>query len=280
MALIAADRPRLGPHRNRFQSHAREDAQIGDEHALIGAPRRRLVDIEGIGVLHQEFAPAHDAEARPLLVAELPLDMVEVLRQVAIGADRGTEDLRDHVLIGRAVEQFALVPVLDAQHFRTIGIVTPRLAPEIGELQRRHQQFDRPRPVHLLADDLRDLLQHAEAERQPGVDARGFLPDHAGAQHQPVRDDLGLFGIFAENRQEITGKTHKGGTCELEKLMRRNSLRRRRKQSQRPSKRQLCRARAGGRVAARNESGSRPDVPALCVKRRKSWKDLAIISAR
>ncbi len=128
------------------------------------------------------------------------------------------------------------MPVLDAQHLRTIGVVAAGLAPEIGELQRRHQQFDRPGPVHLLADDLRDLLQDAEAERQPGIDAGRLLPDHAGAQHQPVRDDLGLFRSFAENRQEITGKTHKGGTCELEKLMRRNSLRRRPKQSQRAAK--------------------------------------------
>ncbi len=212
MALIAADGSGLGPHRDRLQPHAREDTQIGDEHALIGAPRRGLVDIEGIGVLHQEFAPAHDAEARPLLVAKLPLDMVEVLRQVAIGTDIRTEDLRDHVLVGRPVEQFALVPVFYAQHLWAVSVVAAGLAPEIGELQGRHEQLDRPGPVHLLTDDLRDLLQHPEAERQPGIDARRLLPDHACAQHQPVRDDLGLFRIFAENGQEIAGKTHKGGT--------------------------------------------------------------------
>jgi hypothetical protein len=81
VAEIAADRAGLGAHRDRLQAHPREGAQIGDEHLVVGAPRRRLVDVERIGVLHQEFAAAHHAEARTLLVAELPLDVIEVERQ-------------------------------------------------------------------------------------------------------------------------------------------------------------------------------------------------------
>ena len=42
-----------------------------------------MVDVEGIGVLHQELAPAHHAEPGPHLVAELPLDMIQNLRQFA-----------------------------------------------------------------------------------------------------------------------------------------------------------------------------------------------------
>jgi len=42
------------------------------------------VEIEGIGVLHQEFAPAHQPEAGPHLVAELPLDVIEVERQILV----------------------------------------------------------------------------------------------------------------------------------------------------------------------------------------------------
>jgi hypothetical protein len=38
--------------------------------------------------------------------------------------------------------------------------------------------------VLLLAHDLLDLLQHPQAQRQPGIDAGRLLPDHAGAQHQ------------------------------------------------------------------------------------------------
>ena len=47
-----------------------------------------------------------------------------------------------------------------------------------------------------------DFLQHAEAERQEGIDAGGLLPHHSRAQHQPVGDDLRLFRGFAKDGQE------------------------------------------------------------------------------
>ena len=62
--------------------------------------------------------------------------------------------------------------------------------------------------VLLFADDSADLVQDPDAERQPGVAARGLLPDHAGAQHEAMRDDLRLFRRLLQDRQEITGKTH------------------------------------------------------------------------
>ncbi len=208
MAQVAADRPGLGPHRDRLQAEPVEGAEIGDEHAVVGAPRALVVDVEGIGVLHQELARAHDAEARPHLVPELPLDVVEIHRQVAVAADIGAEDLRHHLLVGRAEQHVALVPVLDAQHLLAVGVVAAALAPQVGRLDRRHQDLDRPGPVLLLAHDLLDLAQHPVAERQPGVDARRFLADHAGPQHQPVRDDLGFLGRFAEDGQEIAAQAH------------------------------------------------------------------------
>jgi hypothetical protein len=41
-----------------------------------------VIGMEAVGVLHQELARAHDAEARPDLVAELGLDLVVVDRQL------------------------------------------------------------------------------------------------------------------------------------------------------------------------------------------------------
>ena len=204
MAEIAADRAGLGPHRDRLQPHPGEGAQIGDEHPVVGAPRGGLVDIERIGILHQEFAAAHDAETRPLLVAELPLDVIEVERKALVGFDVGAENLGDHFLVGRPVKQFTLVPVGDAQHLRTVGVVAAALAPEIGELQRRHQKFEGACAVLFLTDDLLDLLQHPEAQRQPGINTRRLLPHHARAQHQPMRDDLGLFRILFKDRKKET----------------------------------------------------------------------------
>ena len=98
--------------------------------------------------------------------------------------------------------------ILDAQHLGAVGVVAAALAPQIGELQRRHQQLDRAGAILLLAHDLLDLLEHAEAERQPGIDAGRLLPQHAGAQHQAVGDDLRLLRGLTQDRQEVAGQAH------------------------------------------------------------------------
>ena len=212
VAEIAADGPGVGAHGNRLQPEPRERAQVGDEHARVGMLRARLVEVEGIGVLHEEFARAHDAEARAHLVAELPLDVIEIERQVLVGANVGAEDFRHHLLVGRTEEHFALVTILDAQHLLAVIVVAPALAPQVRRLDRGHEHFDRAGAILLFADDAVDLVEHAQADRQPRVDARRFLPQHSGAQHQPVRDDFRLFRGFSQNGQEIPGETHRETT--------------------------------------------------------------------
>ncbi len=170
--------------------------------------RACLVEIERIGILHQEFTATHQPEARTHLVTEFPLNVIEIERQVLVRLDVGAEDLGDHFFVGRPIQHIALVAILDAQHLLAVGIVASALAPEVGRLDRRHQHFDGAGAVLLLAHDLADLLQHTNAERQKGIDARGLLPHHPGAQHQPVRDNLGFFRRLAQNREEITGQAH------------------------------------------------------------------------
>ena len=216
MTQIAADRTGIGLHRHGLEAHARKGVEIGHEHAVIGFARRLLVQVEGIGVLHQEFAAPHDAEARADLVAEFPLDVVEQLGQVLVGAAIGPEELGDHLLIGRPVQHLAIMAVGDAQHLLAVIIIAPALAPQIGRLDGRHQELDSAGPVLLLADDLLDLVEDFQTERQPGVDARRLLLDHAGTQHQLVRHDLRVGGGFFQNRQEKAGQAHEAipvGSC-------------------------------------------------------------------
>ena len=205
---IAADRAALRHHRDRAQPHARESAQIGDEHAVIGMLGALEIEVERIGVLHQKFAPAHQAEARPHLVAELPLDVVEVERQILVRAHVAAEDRRDHFLVGRAVEHVALVAVLDAQHLLAIGLVAAAFAPEIRRLDGRHQKLDGAGAVLLLAHDLADLLEHPQTQRQEGINPGRLLADHAGAQHQPMGGDLRLLRGLTQIGQEEPGKAH------------------------------------------------------------------------
>ena len=210
VAEIAADRTGLGAHRDRLQPHPCEGPQVSHEHLVVGAARARLVEIERIGILHQEFAAAHHAEARTLLIAELPLDVIEIERQALVRLHIAAEYLGDHFLVGRPVQQFALVAVGDAQHFGAVGIVAAALAPQVGQLQRRHQQFERAGAILFFAHDLLDLLQHAKAQRQPRIDARRLLPHHAGTQHQPMRNNLGLLRVFLQDRQKEPRQSHWG----------------------------------------------------------------------
>jgi hypothetical protein len=101
MAEIATNRTRVSHHRNRLQSEARKGAQVSDKHLVIGMPRTGLIEIEGIGILHQELAAAHQTEPRPHLVAEFPLDVVKIKGQVLIRSHVGAENFGDHLLVGR-----------------------------------------------------------------------------------------------------------------------------------------------------------------------------------
>ncbi len=139
VAEIAADRPGLGDHRHRFQPHAGEGAQIGDEHLVVGLARVLDGQVEGIGILHQELPPAHHAESRPDLVAELPLDVIEDARQILVGLHRVAEDGGDQLLVGRTVQHLALVTVLDAKHLLAVGLVAAALLPQICRLNGRHR---------------------------------------------------------------------------------------------------------------------------------------------
>ncbi len=205
---VAANRAGIGPHRNGFQSHARKCVQIGHKHAVIGLAGAVFIQIKGIGILHQKLAAAHDPEARADFIAELPLDMVQVQRQILVASDVGPENIRNLLLIRGPIEHIAFMPVGDTQHFLAVIIIAARFPPEIGWLHGRHQDFKRPCPVLFLTHDLLDLFHHLEAHRQPAVDPGGRLPDHSGPQHQPVGGNLGLLRVFLEGRQKITGQTH------------------------------------------------------------------------
>ena len=154
VAEIAADRAGLGHHRHRFQSHAGEGAQIGHEHLVVGLARVIDGEIEGIGILHQEFAAAHHAEARPDLVAELPLNVIEDARQLLVGFDPVAEDRGDQLLIGGTVQHLALVAIADAQHLLAVDLIAAALPPDLGRLDGGHEQLERAGAVLLLAHDL------------------------------------------------------------------------------------------------------------------------------
>src|SRR3546814_13736329 len=125
MAQWTADGTVVGLQWDRLKAQAGAGAQIGHEHAVVAVARARLVQVEAVGVLHQKLAPAHHAEAGTYLVAELPLDVVERARPVAIASGGIAEDRGDHFLCRRAVQHLPLVAVLEPEPFKALGALAP-----------------------------------------------------------------------------------------------------------------------------------------------------------
>ena len=141
MAEVTADGAGVGGHGDGLDAEAGEGAHVGEHHLAVGDDGAGVVDVEAVGVFHEEFAAAHDAEAGADFVAEFPLDVVEVLRQFAIGLDALAEDVGDHFLVGGAEEHVAVVAVFQAEHFLAVAVVAAGLAPEVGGLHGGHEDF-------------------------------------------------------------------------------------------------------------------------------------------
>ncbi len=94
--------------------------------------------------------------------------------------------------------------ILDAEHLLAIVVVASALAPALRRLHGRHQHFQCASTILLLAHDPADFAQHPQTQREEGINPGRLLANEPGAQHQPMRDDLGLLRRFAQNRKEIS----------------------------------------------------------------------------
>ena len=113
-----------------------------------------VAGVERVGVLHDELAPAHQAGARPQLVAELGLDLVEVERQLAVAAHVAAHEVDDDLLVRGADDEVAALAILEAQQLRAVLLPAARLLPQLGRDHRGQEHLLGAGAVHLLADDL------------------------------------------------------------------------------------------------------------------------------
>ena len=79
-----ADRARVRLDDREVEAAALEDPAVRRVLRLVGAVEPLGVRVEGVAVVHQELAAAHQAEARTDLVAELRPDLVERHRQLPV----------------------------------------------------------------------------------------------------------------------------------------------------------------------------------------------------
>ena len=97
---------------------------------------------------------------------------------------------------------------LRRRHLLADGVPAAALLPELRRLQHRHEHLLAADGVHLLADDLLDLLHDAPAGRQEHVDAGGELAHEARADHELVAHGLRAGGILFDGGQKQLADAH------------------------------------------------------------------------
>ena len=207
----APDVAGVGFHNPERNAQAREDFRVSDAHVVVLALQVLDAHVEAVRVLHDEFACAHHAEARADLVTELGLDLVEVHRQLPVRTQVLARVESDDLFVRRAVAVVARVAILDAQQLRAHFFPPARLLPQLGRVDARHQHLERAGAVHFLAHDRLDLVQHAHADRQPGVEPLAQRADVARAQQQLVADDFGVGRGFLGGREGELAEAHGHG---------------------------------------------------------------------
>ena len=88
------------------------------------------------------------------------------------------------LLVGHAQDHVAPGAILKARHVAADGLPAAGLLPELGRVDDGQGDLLAADGVHLLAEDVFDLVLDPQRQGQVVEDAGGDLVDHAGAQHE------------------------------------------------------------------------------------------------
>ena len=208
MRIVAAYRAGISLNGTEGQPQPGEDTAIGVKHVLVFALQALLIGMEGVGILHNEFAPAHQAEAGPDLIAKLGLNLIEVHRQLFIGAQLAANKVTDHFFVRWPQAGLMVMTVAEAEQFRAVFLHAPRSLPQFARLHHRHQKLMAACVIHLFAHDGFNTAQHAQPNRQEVVDAGGDTADIPGPEQQSMGNHFGIGRIVTQGRNEKSGISH------------------------------------------------------------------------
>ena len=212
LARGASDRTAVGLNGHSPEAATLKDAPVGLIHLAIGLLQAVLIGVEGIGVLHDEFAPTHQAEAGTDLIAKLGLNLVEVHRKLLVGPQQISSQGRDHFLVGRTQTQLPPLAVLEVEHDPlAVGVARPTAAalPELRRLELGQKRLQGSGRIELLTNNRRDLLKNAPEEGQIGVNPTADPADVPGPEQQFVGGDLSLGGVVPQRHQHQAGDAHR-----------------------------------------------------------------------
>ena len=210
LGRAAADRARVGLDDREVEAAPLEDPAVGGVLRRVGAVEARGVRVERVAVVHQELAPAHQAEARTDLVAELRADLVERDGKLPVGGHSRADHRRDGLLGGRREAVLAVLAVRQVEEDLLLLVARPAAAllPQLARLEDRQLDLEGAGAVDLLAHDRLGLAVRAQAERRQRVDAGGDAADHPGARQEDVGDRLRVARDLADGLEEVLGPAH------------------------------------------------------------------------
>ena len=203
----AAHRAGHGVHWHILQIETVENTLVGATLVHIRLDKAFLVEREGVGVLHDEFTATNQACTRAEFVTILGLNLVEGNRQILVGGVQVLDQQGEHFLMGRRQQVVGLMAILQTEDvvailFPTVGGLIRFTRQQTGEVN--FLSVDRS---HFLTDDVFDLVQNIQAQRQPGPNTRSGLAQVAGTLQKLIRYDIGIGGILTQSAQEHGGHT-------------------------------------------------------------------------
>ena len=204
LRLGAAHGAGVGFDGDEVETAAGEDAAVDGVVLVVGEVEAGGVEIEGVGVLHEELADAEEAGAGAGLVAELGLDLVPDLGKLLVGAELVAGEGGHDLFVGHGEAELGALAVLEAKHVVAHGSPAAGLLPELGGVEGGEEELLAD-GVHLFADDAHDLVDRAVAEKEIGVDAGAELADIAGAEEELVAGDFSVRGDLAEGGDKELG---------------------------------------------------------------------------
>ena len=203
-AQIASNGSAVGGHGAVGEAKTVKNAAVSLRHHLVAGFGRSHIPIKAVRVFHGELAPTQQTKAGAALVAELGLNLVEILGQLFVAFDFLAGNVGHDLFAGGLHHKIAVVAVFDAQQLGAHLVKAACFLPKLGGLHHRHAQFDGASPVHLFAHDGLDLADHPQAHGHVAVDARAKFFHHPGTHHQLVARHFGVgWGLFERGDQEL-----------------------------------------------------------------------------
>ena len=197
---VSTDLTRISDDGQGLEAAALADIRVRLLHIVVGLLQRLLRRVEGVTILHDELAAAHEAEARAHLIAELILDLIQVDGELLVALELVFDEVGNGLLMGGSENELVVMAIGEAHELGSVDAIATGIPPHLGIDHDGHEQLLGAGGVHLVAYDVFDLAQRAPGKRKVAIQTSGLLANHARAKHQAMAGELGLSRILLQRR--------------------------------------------------------------------------------